>query len=70
MAATPMQQQLHEVYMGLGAAKWREHIDLPDQVHGMLVYDACLHNGNGGCKEPGYMASMQASANDTPPLFG
>ena len=44
------QQQLKDlqlVYLGLGGEKWREHIDLADQTHGRLVYDECLHNGNG-----------------------
>ena len=53
--AAQQQQQLKDlqlVYLGLGGEKWREHIDLADQTHGRLVYDECLHNGNGQSSIP------------------
>ena len=52
---------LRSVFMGLGEEKWREHVDRVDQAHGQQVYDQCLHGGNGGRKEPGYMANCEVA---------
>jgi len=52
---------LRGVFFGLGDEKWREHVDRVDQPHGRLVYDECLHGGNGGCNEPGYMANCESA---------
>ena len=54
---------LRSVFMGLGEEKWREHVDRVDQAHGQLVYDQCLHGGNGGGKEPGYMRNCEVAWN-------
>jgi hypothetical protein len=38
MAALKGKPELQqEVFLELGTEKWREHIDLSDQIHGMLV---------------------------------
>lgn len=52
---------LRETYFILGDEKWRESVDGADQKYGKWVYDKCLHKGNFGRTEPGFLKSVLAA---------
>eukprot|EP00041_Stephanoeca_diplocostata_P013802 m.244427 g.244427 ORF g.244427 m.244427 type:complete len:347 (-) comp19472_c0_seq5:346-1386(-) len=45
-------------YWALGPNKWSEAIDGRHWQHGPAVYDFCLHGGNSGAIDPGYLGAM------------
>lgn len=57
-------------YWALGPNKWSEAIDGRHWQHGPAVYDYCLHGGNNGAIDPGFLGAMFAGFECIEALLG